>query len=181
LATTLQLNRFLPIRRRWTRPPPFRVFGMTSTLLRKQSVELEVLLWSRQFRNVPFKDHSAVRLLSNAICSLRDAQRISQRSLVGRYWVACEGIYALCLGTLYLHGLLPTGQEGHRALVIQIACDSLCLSIKDRNKILESARQIEAIACDAQDFVEEPDVQDMVVLGVIALMQAKRVYPEWFT
>jgi hypothetical protein len=154
---------------------------MTSTLLRKQSVELEVLRWSRQFRNVPFNDYAAVRLLSNAIYSLRDAQRISQRSLVGRYWVAYEGIYALCLGTLYLHGLLPTGQEGHRALVVQIACERLYLSIRDRTKILESARQIEAIACDAQESLDESDVQDIIALGAIALMQAKRVYPDWFT
>lgn len=153
---------------------------MTTTLLRKQSAELEVLRWSRLVRNVPFRDCAAIRFLSNAIYSLRDAQTISQRSLVGRYWVAYEGIYALCLGTLYLHGLLPIGQDGHRALVIQIACDRLHLSIGDRNKMLALERQLESIAMETHDVVDEPEVQDMIVLGAIALTQAKRVYPDWF-
>lgn len=62
-----------------------------------------------------FDEVAALRFLSNAIVSLRDA-KTTELSSVGRYLIAHEGIYALCLGTIYLHGLLPRKQEGSHAI-----------------------------------------------------------------
>ena len=70
---------------------------MTTTLLQRPSAQLELLLWSRQLQKARFDEVAALRFLSNAIVSLRDA-KTPELSPIGRYLIAHEGIYALCLG-----------------------------------------------------------------------------------
>lgn len=152
---------------------------MTSTLLRPPAIELEILLWSRQLQKIKFNEYSALRFLSNAMGLMRDASN-PDRTLMGRYTTAYEGIFSLCLGSLYLHGMLPLGKEGYRSLVIQLASEMLQLSTMDRDKIMNASTYLQLITCDCPEHVEEPVARDLAILGNRALDQAKRVYPDWF-
>lgn len=151
----------------------------TSTLLRPPTIELEVLMWSRQLQKTRFDDYVALRFLSNAIFSLRAAQS-SELGPTSRCQMALEGIYALCLGSIYLHGLLPLGQEGHRELVIQVATELMGLPMADRHQILAAKKQLEALTCDTVESLDEQDVRYMGAIGHKALSQAQHVYPDWF-
>lgn len=152
---------------------------MHSTLLRSPTIELEVLKWSRQLQPARFNDYVALRFLSNAIFSLRAAQS-SELGPTSRCQMALEGIYALCLGSIYLHGLLPSGQEGHRELVIQVATGMLGLSLTDKQQIMAFKRQLETITTDTGESLDEQDVRSMGAIGHRALSQAQYVYPDWF-
>jgi len=152
---------------------------MTSTLLQRLSRQLELLLWSRQLQKARFDEVAALRFISNAIVSLRDA-KTPELSPIGRYLIAHEGIYALCLGTIYLHGVLPREQEGSRAMAIQLAFELLDMTVADLHQILRANRHLEDIAGRASAPFVEHSVLDLVALGERALDQARRVYPDCF-
>lgn len=152
---------------------------MTTSLLQRPTPQLELLLWSRQLQKVRFDEVAALRFISNAIVSTRDAKTRSL-SPVGRYLMAHEGLYALCLGTIYLHGLLPREQEGSRAMAIQLAFGLLDMTVQDLHLILAANRHLEEIAGLAHATVGEHTVQDLVGLGDRALDQARLVYPDCF-
>jgi hypothetical protein len=152
---------------------------MTSTLLQRPTPQLELLLWSRQLQKTRFDEVAALRFLSNAVVSLRDA-KTPELSAVGRYYMAHEGIYALCLGSLYLHGMLPREQEGSRALTIQLAFELLDLTVDDLHHMLHANRHLEDIAFVASAPVSELAVKDLIALGDRALDQTRLLYPDWF-
>lgn len=152
---------------------------MHSPLLRPITRELELLQWCGQLRKIRFNEYAALRFATNAVQTLRNARQTDGNPLV-QYTMAYEGVYALCLGSIYLHGLLPTGQARQRPLVIQLACDMLQLSIRDRDKILNASKYRELITCDAPEPVEDVVAQDMLALGSRTLAQARHAYPDWF-
>ncbi|MGQ0712000.1 MAG: hypothetical protein ACT4NV_19900 [Rhodoferax sp.] len=152
---------------------------MENTLQRPPTPELQVLAWSRQLKAVKFNDFAALRFLSNATFSLQQARRV-ERSAAGRYVIAHEGIYALCLGTMYLHGMLPVGKEGQKELVVHWGCDRLLLPAPERNLIVDSRKLLYAIANDAADCIEDGEVRDLLGLGHKAMGHARRLYPDWF-
>ena len=90
-----------------------------------------------------------MRFLSNAIVSTRDA-KTRELSPISRYLVTHEGIYVLCLGTIYLHDILLAN------------------------------RHLEDIAGLARAHVGEHSVQDLVSLGDRALDQTRLVYRDCF-
>ncbi len=152
---------------------------MTTSLLQRPTAQLELLLWSHQLQKARFSEVAALRFLSNAIVSTRDA-KTRELSPIGRYLMAHEGIYALCLGTIYLHGLLPREQEGSRAMAIQLAFELLDMTVNDLHDMLIANRHLEEIAGLAHATVGERNVQDLVALGDRALDQARLVYPDCF-
>jgi hypothetical protein len=152
---------------------------MTTTLLQRPTAQLELLLWSRQLQKARFDEVAAMRFLSNAIVSLRDA-KTPELSAIGRYLIAHEGIYALCLGTLYLHGVLPVHRESSRALAIQLAFELLDMTIADLHRILHANRHLEDIADQVNAPMSNGEVHELVALGDRALDQARLVYPDCF-
>lgn len=96
----------------------------TSLLLQRPRTQLQLQQWSQQLQKVRFNEIAALRFLSNALVSLRYAKTDALRP-IGRYLMAHEGIYALCLCTVYMHGLLPREQEGSRVMAIQLAFELL--------------------------------------------------------
>ena len=152
---------------------------MTTSLLQRPTHQLELLLWSHQLQKVRFDEVAALRFLSNAMVSTRDA-KTRELSTIGRYLMAHEGIYALCLGTVYLHGLLPREQQGSRAMAIQLAFELLDMTVDDLQDMLLANRHLEDIAGLAKAHVAEHSVQDLVALGDRALDQARLVYPDCF-
>lgn len=152
---------------------------MTTTLLQRATPQLEVLLWSRQLQRARFDEVAALRFLSNAMVSLRDA-KTTELSSVGRYLIAHEGIYALCLGTIYLHGLLPREQEGSRAMAIQLAFELLDMTVRDLHLILHANRHLEEFAGLSIAPLAQQQVQELVAVGDRALDQARLVYPDCF-
>ena len=152
---------------------------MTTSLLQRPTPQLELLLWSRQLQKVRFDEVAALRFLSNAMVSTRDS-KTRELSPIGRYLMAHEGIYALCLGTIYLHGLLPREQEGSRAMALQLAFELLDMTVDDLHNMLLANRHLEEIAGLAKAHVGEHSVQDLVALGDRALDQARLVYPDCF-
>lgn len=152
---------------------------MTTTLLQRPTAQLELLLWSRQLQKARFNEVAALRFLSNATVSARDA-KTSALSPIGRYLMAHEGIYALCLGTIYLHGLLPREQEGSRAMAIQLAFELLDMTVTDLHDMLLANRHLEEIAGLAHAPVSEHKVRELLDLGDRALDQARLVYPDCF-
>ncbi len=152
---------------------------MENTLQRPVPPELQVLAWSRQLKPVQFNDFAALRFLSNATFSLRQA-RLVERSPAGRYVIAHEGIYALCLGTMYLHGMLPVGKEGQKELVVHWGCDRLLMPVPERNLIVDSRKLLYALASDAADAIEDSEVRDLLGMGTKAMGHAQRLFPDWF-
>lgn len=152
---------------------------MEATLLRRPTQELQLLVWSKQLKPIKFNEHSAVRFLSNAMFSLRQAQS-PDRAPSGAYVVAHEGIYSLCLGSMYLHGLLPVGKEGQKELVVQLGCEMLLMPEAERDLILVSRRLLTTATTEAMDNIDTKDVHGMVQLGNKAIRHARRVYPDWF-
>ena len=152
---------------------------MTSTLLHKPSTELNLLLWSGQLKTVRFNEYAALCFLSSALGALRDAKTQSL-SPIGRYTVAHEGIYALCLGSLYLHGLLPAGHEGSKAMTLQVSTEMLGLTQRDQDKILYANSLLEEIVTGGPVPVEVRAVLDLVYTGDRAVNRARETYPDWF-
>lgn len=152
---------------------------MENTLLRRPTRELELLAWAKQLKPVPFNDMRAVRFLSNAIFSLREARSL-QRAPSGRYVIAHEGIYSLCLGSMYLHGLLPVGKEGQKELVVQLGLDMLQVPASTRNLVLASRKLLTTTTTEAIDSIDDNDVRDLAHIGQLSLNRARRVYPCWF-
>lgn len=153
--------------------------GMTSTLLRPPTIELQVLAWSRQLQSIRFNEYSALRFLSNAMRGMRNAQT-SDCPPTDQFSTAYNAVYSLCLGSLYLHGLLPTGKEGYRVLAIQLGCEMMKVPITERDKILNASHYLQLITCDHPEHVEESVAQDMVVLGKRTLHKAQQAFPDWF-
>ena len=153
--------------------------GMTSTLLRPPTIELQILSWSRQLQPIRFNEYSALRFLTNAIQGMRNAQTPNCPP-IDQLNSAYSGIYSLCLGSLYLHGVLPVGKEGYRALAIQLASEMLQLRTSERDKILNASHYLQLIMCDHPEQVEESVAHDMVALGRRTLLQAQRIFPDWF-
>jgi len=153
---------------------------MTTTLLQRPTSQLELLQWSRQLQAARFDEVAALRFLSNAMVSLRDA-KTPDLSPIGRYLMAHEGIYALCLGTIYLHGLLPKEREGSRAMALQLAFELLEMTIQDLHQILQANRHLEEeIVGHANANVTEYRVKDLVALGERALGQSRLIFPDCY-
>jgi hypothetical protein len=152
---------------------------MTTTLLRDRPAELEVLLWSGQLRKIRFNEYSALKLLSNAVCCVRNA-KTPTFSAVNRFFMANEGIHSLSLGVLYLHGLLPTGLVGHRAMVMQLACERLYLPNNLTDQIMHANTHRELISYGSTEPVEDAEVAELISLGDVLVHQARGVYPDWF-
>lgn len=156
--------------------------GMTptlSTLLRPPTPELQILCWSRQLKPVKFNEYAALRFVSSAMHSMRSAQAPDCRP-IDQLHTTYDGIYSLCLGSLYLHGLLPSGKEGYRALAIQLGSEQLRLSTLQRDKILNTSLYLQLMVSDCPEHVEDPVCQDMLGLGLHTLRQARKVFPDWF-
>ena len=123
-------------------------FPMTTTSLLQPHPQLELLLWSHQLQKVRFNELAALRFVSNAMVSLRDA-KVAEFSAIGRYLMThVEGIYALCLGTLYLYGLLPVNTKTAR-LTIQLAFEQLDMTVADLHHMLLENRHLEEVAGSA--------------------------------
>ena len=152
---------------------------MTSTLLRPPTRELSLLQWTGQMKKVKFNEYSALRFASNALGALRNA-KTPALSPHGRFSMAYEGTYALCLGSIYLHGLLPTGKTGHQEMVVQVACEMIGLALKDRDTLMAVSRHYQAITSEGGEPLELQNVRDLVDLGYRALSQAHYSYPDWF-
>lgn len=152
---------------------------MTTSLLQRPTTQLQLLQWSHQLQKARFDEVAALRFVSNALFS---AQHAKTRGLspISRYLMAHEGIYALSLGTIYLHGLLPREQEGNRAMAIQLAFELLDMTIQDLHTMLHANRHLEEITGLAHATVGEHTVRDLVALGDRALDQARLVYPDCF-
>jgi hypothetical protein len=151
----------------------------TTTLLRELPTELEVLLWSGQLRKITFNEFSALKLLSNAVCNIRNA-RTPEFNAMARFFMVNEGIQSLCLGVTYMHGVLPTGLVGHRSMVVQVGCEMLHLPLPIRDQIMYACAHQELITYGSTEPVEEGDAQHLLRLGDKVVEQARYVFPDWF-
>lgn len=152
---------------------------MTSTLAREQNAELDILVLTQQLRRIEFDEFAAVSLLSNALTAQRSA-RSAELNLMERFVMAHEGIYALCLGVLYLHSVLPTGLVGHRALAIHVACELMGLPHRIKDQILYLNTHLELMAHGSTEPVEEQEIADLMDLGQKTVVQARYMFPDWF-
>lgn len=152
---------------------------IASPLARESNAELDVLVLTQQLRRIAFDELEAVSLLSNALTAQRSACT-DERNRMERFVMAHEGIYALCLGVLYLHGVLPTGLVGHRALAIQVACELMGLPHRITDQALYLNTHLELISHGSTEPVEDQEIVDLVALGHKAVVQARYMYPEWF-
>ena len=150
----------------------------TSDLVRALPKELEVLLWSQQLQRVEFEEYAALRLLSDAACCMQRA-RNAEQSLVTRFFMANEGIHALSLGVLYLHGVLPTGWIGHRAMAMHLACEQLQLPARLMHQILYSNTHRELIVYGSTEPVAASELAELMALAEVMMEQVHYEYPEW--
>jgi hypothetical protein len=150
-----------------------------STLQRELPAEYRLLLWSGQLQTIRFNEFSALKLLSNAVCCIHNA-RTQELGLAGRFFMANEGIHSLSLGVLYLHGVLPTGMVGHRAMAMQLACEALHLPSALTNAVLYANTHRELIAYGSTEPVEPGELSGLLVLSEQLVDQARYVFPDWF-
>lgn len=153
--------------------------GAATSLQRPLPPELEVLLWSGQLQKIRFNEFSAVKLLSNAVCCIHNA-KTPEFGVLGRFFMANEGIHSLSLGVLYVHGVLPTGLVGHRAMVMQLACETMHLPQRLTNDILYANTHRELIAYGSTEPVSEVELASLICLGDQLVDQARYFYPDWF-
>lgn len=151
----------------------------TTTLLRELPAELQVLVWSGQLQIIRFNEYSAVKLLSNAMCCIQNA-KCQDFGVLGRFFMVNEGIHSLSLGVVYLHGVLPTGLVGHRAMVMQIACENMRLPEHLTHEILYANTHRELIAYGSTEPVADAELQSLMRLGDQMVDQARYAYPDWF-
>lgn len=151
----------------------------TTTLQREPPAELQVLLWSGQLRRATYNEFSALKLLSNAVCCVHNA-RTPDFSMVGRFFMANEGIHSLCLGVLYLHGMLPAGLVGHRSMAMQVGCELMYLPHPITDQILYANTHRELISYGSTEPVADEEVEGLIALGDKAIEQARYVFPDWF-
>ena len=149
------------------------------TLKRELPAELRLLLWSGQLQPIGFKEFSALKLLSNAVCCIHNA-KTQELGLPGRFFMVNEGIHSLSLGVLYLHGVLPTGLVGHRAMAMQLACETLHLPTRLTNDILYANTHRELISYGSTEPVEQVELDELMLLGDKLMDQARYIYPDWF-
>lgn len=150
------------------------------SLLRSMPAEMQVLLWSGQLQKIRFNEFSAVKLLSNAVCCIHNA-KTQEFGVLGRFFMANEGIHSLSLGVLYLHGVLPTGLVGHRAMVMQLACETMHMPHKLTHDILYANTHRELIAYGSTEPVHDGELESLIGLGDQMVDQARYFYPEWFS
>jgi len=152
---------------------------IASPLAHESTAELDVLVLTQQLRRIPFDELEAVSLLSNALTAQRSAHT-AELNQIERFVMAHEGIYALCLGVLYLHGVLPTGLVGHRALAIQVTCELMGLPHRIKDQILYLNTHLELISHGSTEPVDDQEIVELVALGSKATVQARYMFPEWF-
>lgn len=150
-----------------------------NTLQRELPSEWQVLLWCGQLQAVRFKDMSALQLLSNAVCCLRNAST-RNTGLLDRFCTTNEGIHSLSLGVLYLHGVLPTGRAGHRAMAMQIACEAMHLPVMHVNQIIYANTHRELISYGSTEPVAAAELEELLQLSALMQTQARYWYPDWF-
>jgi hypothetical protein len=151
----------------------------TTTLQKELPAEFQVLLWSGQLQTIAFKEFSALKLLSNAVCCVHNA-RAPELGLPGRFFMANEGVHSLSLGVLYLHGVLPTGLVGHRAMAMQLACETMHLPVVLTNDLLYANAHRELISYGSPEPVEQAELDGLLLLSHKLLDQARYIYPDWF-
>lgn len=151
-----------------------------TTLLRELPFEMHLLLWSGQLQKIWFKEFAALKLLSNAVCNIHNARQ-SDLDLQRRFFMQNEGIHSLCLGVLYLHGVLPTGLVGHRGMAMQLAFEAMHLPPRLTNELLYANAHRELLAYGSSDPVQPDELQAVFVLGERAMEQARYIYPDWFS
>lgn len=150
----------------------------TSDLVRVLPKEMEVLLWCQQLQSVEFEEYVALRLLSDAACCMHSA-RNTELSMVARFLMANEGIHALSMGVLYLHGVLPTGWIGHRAMAMQLACEQLQMPESLTHQILYANTHRELIAYGSTEPVTSTELAELMTLADMLMEQVQYEYPEW--
>jgi hypothetical protein len=104
----------------------------------------------------------------------------SDCTAINRFFMATAGIHSLSLGVLYLPGLLPTGLVGHRAMVMQLACERLYLAANLTEQIMHANTHRELISYGSTEPVEDAAVAELITLGDLLVHQAREVYPDWF-
>ena len=149
------------------------------TLFRPPTPELQILCWSKQLKPIRLNEYSALRFLSNALRTMHIA-RAPDCTPIDQLSSAYGSIYSLCLGSLYLHGLLPNGNSGHEAVAIHLGSELLRLTPRERDKILNAWLYLQLMVGDFPEDVEEVVAKDMLRLGEHSLRQARSVFPDWF-
>jgi len=149
------------------------------TLFRHPTPELQILCWSRQLKPIKLNEYSALRFLSNALTTMRIAQG-PDCTPIDQLNTSYSTIYSLCLGSLYLHGMLPNGKTGHHALAIQLGSELLHLTPMERDKILNACVYLQLMVGDFPEEVEQEVAKDMLRLGQHTLQQARKLFPDWF-
>jgi hypothetical protein len=149
------------------------------TLFRPPTAELQILSWSRQLKPIRLNEYSALRFLSNALRTMRIA-RAPDCLPIDQLSSAYSSIYSLCLGSLYLHGMLPSGNSGYDAVAIQLGSELLRLTPRERDKILSTCIYLQLMVGDFPEEVEAVVSKDVLALGEHTLRQARKVFPDWF-
>ena len=149
------------------------------TLFRPPTPELQILCWSKMLKPIRLNEYSALRFATNALSALRLAKRPDCEP-IDQFSRAYSSIYSLCLGSLYLHGVLPDGKAGHAALAIQLGGELLRLTPHERDKALNACEYLHLTVGDFPEDVEPEDGKDVMRLGEHTLRQARSVFPDWF-
>lgn len=149
------------------------------TLFRPPTPELQILCWSRQLKPIRLNEYSALRFLSNALRTMRIA-REPDCTPIDQFSNSYNSIYSLCLGSLYLHGMLPNGNAGHEAVAIQLGSELLRLTPRERDKIINACVYLQLMVGDVPEDVETVVAKDMLRLGERTLRQARTEFPHWF-
>jgi hypothetical protein len=152
---------------------------MNSTLAYRPTTQLAILWQCGQLQKVRLNEIQVLEYLSNAVVFLGYAET----PLLGRrkrYEMAHDGLYSLCLGTVFLQELLPLDQDGSRSLVLQLAFELLELTVADLHRVLNAEKRREEVLNNPEANVFEAEIIELVALNSRALQQARKVYPEWF-
>jgi hypothetical protein len=153
---------------------------LNSTLPLPLTQALADALKALYVRKTLYENAHAIQFRKN-IASYILAAKTESLAPIARYTLAYEEIHAIAVGFLYVHGLAPSGKEGHRIQALTLMYTFLDLDVDDRSEIIHACNtRNDKLYRSPAPPVSTAAAKDLVDLAVRAEATARERLPGWF-
>ncbi|WP_144108136.1 hypothetical protein [Paraburkholderia sp. BCC1886] len=153
---------------------------MNSTLPLPHTKALADALNAGFIRLTPYDAANAIQFRKNVASYIQGA-KLEDLAPIAKYTLAYEGIHAIAVGFLFLHGLAPSQREGHRSQALSLMYSFLELDADDRYEIDDANRmRNDKLYKSPAPPVSATVARQLVELAARAEAKAKARLPEWY-
>jgi hypothetical protein len=153
---------------------------LNSTLPLPPTPALSDALKVAYVRVTAYENAHAIQFRKNIASYIQAAKTVSLAP-IARYTLAYEAIHAIAVGFLYVHGLAPSGKEGHRIQALTLMYTFLELDADDRSEIIHACNtRNDKLYRSPAPPVSAAAAKDLVDLAVRAEAVARTKLPGWF-